>query len=260
MNRIQKLFRDKPTGILSVFFTGGFPQLGSTLEVSEALATAGVDLIEIGIPFSDPVADGPAIQDSNKVALQNGMNLKLLIDQVKEIRKEISIPIILMGYMNPVLQYGVEKFCLDSANAGVDGIILPDLPVNVFQDEYRELFEQAGLTNTFLISPTTSEERIRVIDELSDSFIYAVSASSTTGAKNDFSIQQIKYFEKLALLKLKNPHLIGFGISNHDTFKTACQFGSGAIVGSAFISVLKTSTNIKTDVDTFVKEIKDGRL
>jgi tryptophan synthase alpha chain len=256
MNRIKKLFENKSAGILSVFFTGGFPQLDSTAEIAKALESSGVDLIEIGIPFSDPVADGPAIQESNKIALQNGMNLKLLIAQVKEIRKEVSIPIILMGYMNPVLQYGMEKFCADCAVAGVDGLILPDLPVYVYQAEYKEMFEKTSLANTFLISPTTSVERIRVIDSLSNSFIYAVSASSTTGAKSNFGTQQVEYFNQLKALKLNNPFLIGFGISNNETFKTACQYGSGAIVGSAFITMLKTSASIKDDVMKFVKTLK----
>lgn len=238
-----------------MFYTGGFPQLNSTIEIAKALQAAGVDLIEIGIPFSDPVADGPAIQESNKTALQNGMNLKLLLRQVKEIRKEVSIPIILMGYMNPVLQYGVERFCFDCTSAGVDGLILPDLPLEVYQAEYRAIFEHAGLANTFLVSPTTSEERIRFIDELSHSFIYAVSASSTTGAKSDFSDDQIKYFERIKSMNLTSPFLIGFGISNHSTFQTACRFGSGAIIGSAFVTMLKNSTDIGDDVESFIKAL-----
>jgi len=256
MNRIQQLFKSKSTGILSVFFTGGFPQLNNTAQIAKTLETSGVDLIEIGIPFSDPVADGPAIQESNKIALQNGMNLKLLLDQVKEIRKEVSLPIILMGYLNPVLQYGIERFCEDCASAGVDGLILPDLPLDVYQAEYQSTFQKSGLSNTFLISPTTSEERIKLIDKLSDSFIYAVSASSTTGAKNDFNAQQIEYFNRLKSLKLKNPFLIGFGISNKETFKTACHYGAGAIVGSAFISMLKNSTDIPNDARKFVAEMR----
>ena len=256
MNRIQTLFKNKPTGILSVFYTGGFPHLNSTKEIAVALQASGVDLIEIGIPFSDPVADGPAIQESNKIALQNGMNLKLLLMHVKEIRKEISIPIILMGYLNPVLQYDVERFCIDCKEAGVDGLILPDLPLEVYQAEYQPTFLQSGLSNTFLISPTTSKERIEQIDKLTDSFIYAVSASRTTGVKMGFSDEQIIYFKKLKSMKLQNPHLIGFGIANHNTFQVACQYGAGAIVGSAFISMLKNSLNIHDDVEHFVKSMR----
>jgi tryptophan synthase alpha chain len=225
------------------------------MEIAKALEVSGADIIEIGIPFSDPVADGPAIQESNKIALQNGMTVKLLLSQVAEIRKEVSIPIILMGYLNPVMQYGVEKFCNDCASAGVDGLILPDMPLEVYQNEYQPFFKTAGLSNTFLISPTTSEARIKLIDDLTDGFIYAVSASSTTGAKKDFNVHQIEYFKKLKSLKMKNPFLIGFGISNRETFNTACDFSSGAIVGSAFISMLKTSKNIQADVSGFVKSL-----
>ena len=257
MNRIKELFSKKNNNILSVFYTAGFPQLDSTSKIAKSLESAGADIIEIGIPFSDPVADGPAIQESNKIALLNGMNLNLLIQQVIEIRKNISTPIILMGYLNPVLQYGFEKFCADCAAAGVDGLILPDLPLDVYQSEYQSTVEKFNLCNTFLVSPTTSEDRIRLIDSLSNSFIYAVSASSTTGAKKNFEDAQIKYFQQLKRMKLKNPFLIGFGISNQSTFNTACEYGSGAIVGSAFISVLGKSNNLPKDVMTFVKELKE---
>lgn len=256
MNRINKLFTNKPSGLLSVFYTGGFPQLNSTMEIAKALQASGADIIEIGIPFSDPVADGPAIQESNKIALQNGMNLKLLLGQVKEIRKEVSIPIILMGYLNPVLQYGMEKFCNDCASAGVDGLILPDMPLEVYQKEYQPMFQAAGLSNTFLVSPTTSEERIKLIDKLTNGFIYAVSASSTTGAKKDFDVQQIDYFKKLKSMKFKNPFLIGFGISNRETFQSACEYSSGAIVGSAFITMLKEGGAMGEKVNQFIKELR----
>ena len=256
MNRINKLFATKPSGLLSVFYTGGFPQLNSTKEIAKALEVSGADIIEIGIPFSDPVADGPAIQESNKIALQNGMNVKLLLNQVKEIRKEVSTPIILMGYLNPVLQYGMEKFCNDCASVGVDGLILPDMPLEVYQNEYHGMFQKAGLSNIFLISPTTSEERIRMIDTLTDGFIYAVSSSSTTGAKKDFDVQQIEYFRKLKSLKLKNPFLIGFGISNKKTFQLACEYSSGSIVGSAFITMLKEGGAVGEKVNQFIKELR----
>ena len=256
MNRIEELFNNKKSNILSVFFTAGFPTLNDTVAIAKGLEKAGVDLIEIGIPFSDPVADGQVIQESNKVALDNGMNLKLLLQQVKELRAQVKLPIILMGYLNPVYQYGVEKFCVDAAQAGADGVILPDLPLYEYETEYKTIFEKNGLLNVFLISPTTSEERIRHIDNASRGFIYAVSSSSTTGTKNGFSDEQIDYFKKLQSLKLKNPFLIGFGISNQDTFSKACEYSSGAIVGSAFINFLKTSKIDETEIRDFVNAIK----
>lgn len=255
-NKIKELFKANHKDILSVFYTAGFPKLDSTGPIAKSLEESGADIIEIGIPFSDPVADGPTIQESNKIALDNGMNVKLLLDQVKSIRKEVNIPIILMGYLNPVMQYGIEKFARDAAEAGVDGLILPDMPMDEYQQEYKSIFDAVGLTNTFLISPTTSEERIRKIDSVTDGFIYAVSASSTTGAKGQFASDQISYFEHLNKMKLHNPFLIGFGISNNETFKTASKYGAGAIVGSAFINLLKNSNNINGDIKNFVKSLK----
>jgi len=255
-NRINKLLAAKPKNILSVYYTAGFPKLNDTVSIAKSLEDAGADIIEIGIPFSDPVADGPVIQASNKVALDNGMNLKLLIEQVSEIRKQVKLPIILMGYINPVLQYGIEKFCKDASSAGVDGVILPDLPLFEYETEYKTLFEQHGLKNIFLISPTTSEDRIQKIDDASNSFIYAVSASSTTGAKNGFSLEQEDYFKRLQTLKLKNPFLIGFGISNNETFKKASDYSAGAIVGSAFIRLLSQVKDVNKEVRDFVLAIK----
>ena len=256
MNRIEKLFKEKKSGILSVFYTAGFPALGDTIAIAQQLEKSGVDMIEIGIPFSDPIADGPTIQQSNKVALDNGMTVKLLLDQVKEIRKSVTIPIILMGYLNPVLQYGVERFCKEASLAGVDGLILPDLPLDEYVEDFRDLAHRYALNHVFLISPTTSDERIRKIDELSRGFIYAVSSSSTTGAKGGFSSDQNEYFEKLKKLQLQNPFLIGFGISNHTTFSKACEYGSGAIIGSAFINLIKESKNLSEDIDGFIKSIR----
>jgi len=256
MNRIDELFKKKNQNILSVFYTAGFPKLNDTIVVAQELERAGADLIEIGIPFSDPVADGPVIQESNKIALDNGMTLKLLLEQVKEIRKQTTLPIILMGYLNPVLQYGVEGFCADASRAGADGVILPDLPLHEFESEYKSFFEKNNLRNIFLISPTTAESRIREIDRASNGFVYAVSASSTTGAKGEFSKDQTSYFERLQSLKLKNPLLIGFGISNASSFGVACQYASGAIVGSAFIRSLKTATDFGQEIQKFVKGIK----
>ena len=255
-NRLTELFAGKKTNILNVYYTAGFPALNDTAAIAEALQNAGTDIIEIGIPFSDPVADGPTIQASNKSALDNGMNLHLLLEQVKELRKKVTLPIILMGYINPVMQYGVEKFANDVAAIGVDGLILPDLPLQEFEEQYKEIFESVNLCNTFLISPTTSEERIRKIDAATDGFIYAVSASSTTGAKNDFTSDQVAYFKRLKGMKLRNPFLIGFGISNKATFEQASKYSSGAIVGSAFINLLKESKDLASDIQTFVHSIK----
>jgi tryptophan synthase alpha chain len=255
-NRIEALFEGKKKDILSVFYTAGFPKIDDTIGIAEHLQASGADMVEIGIPFSDPVADGPVIQESNTIALANGMTLRKLLAQIKQIRANINIPILLMGYLNPVIQYGVEKFCTDFSAAGIDGVIFPDMPMQVYQAEYKSIFERYGLKNVFLISPTTSSERIRSIDGVSAAFIYAVSSSSTTGAKKDFSAEQEVYFKKLKDMKLKNPFLIGFGISSRNTFSKACEFGSGGIVGSAFISLLKSSKDIPTDTRRFVDMLK----
>lgn len=256
MNRIEELFATKKQNILSVFFTAGFPSLNDTGTIALSLQESGVDLIEIGIPFSDPIADGPVIQQSSKQAIDNGMTLKHLLEQVRELRKQVHIPIILMGYLNLVMQYGMEKFFTDAGKAGVDGLILPDMPFDEYASVYRQSMEKAGLRNIFLISPTTSEARIRKIDQATDAFIYAVSSSSTTGAKEGFETDQVHYFERLKNLNLKNPFLIGFGISNAKAFSTACAYGAGAIVGSAFINMLRQSQNIPADIQKFVANLK----
>jgi tryptophan synthase alpha chain len=243
-NRLDSLFRNQKEGILSVYYTAGYPGFDDTVRIAIGLEKAGVDLIEIGIPFSDPVADGPVIQESNKIALDNGMTVKKLLEQISEIRKVVSMPIILMGYLNPVFQFGVERFCKEAAESGVDGLIIPDMPMDVYEREYKAIVDLYNLRNTFLISPTTSEERIRKIDEATNGFIYAVSSSSTTGARSGFSSDQEAYFARLKNMKLTNPFLIGFGISNHETFSTACKYGSGAIVGSSFITMLKEGNSI----------------
>lgn len=257
-NRIKTLLAGNKKGILSMYYTAGFPQLADTVSIAESLASAGADIIEIGIPYSDPVADGPTIQASNTTALKNGMRVSTLIQQVKEIRKKSEVPIILMGYINPVLQYGIEKFAKDASEAGVDGVILPDMPMDEYLEHYKTLFDSFNLTNTFLISPTTSEERIRKIDAVTDGFIYAVSASSITGAKGKFEKQQLDYFDRIKKMKLKNPYLIGFGISNHETFATASEYGAGAIVGSAFVDLIKNSKDLNRDITAFVKSLKNG--
>jgi tryptophan synthase alpha chain len=255
-NKINRLFKSKQASVLSVFYTAGYPALEDTVTIAACLEAAGADIIEIGIPFSDPVADGPVIQESNTVALGNGMTVKKLLEQVREIRMTVKLPIVLMGYLNPVMQYGMEKFCKDAAQAGVDGIILPDMPMDEYQQDYRALFDANGLSNTFLISPTTSVERIRKVDEVTNGFIYAVSSSSTTGAKGEFSSYQDLYFTKLKELKLKNPFLIGFGVSDAATFKHVNKYSSGAIIGSAFISMLKQSGNFKKDITLFINGLK----
>jgi tryptophan synthase alpha chain len=255
-NRIIDLFGEKKKNILSVFYTAGFPALDNTVAVAQYLAEAKVDLIEIGIPFSDPVADGPVIQASNKIALDNGMTVKKLLEQVSEIRKHVEIPLILMGYLNPVLQFGFEKFCQHASAAGVDGLILPDLPMDEYQTDYRAMVESHGLSNIFLISPTTSEDRIRKIDNATQGFIYAVSASSTTGAREGFTAEQTAYFKRLKAMNLENPFLVGFGISNHQTFAAVAEYGAGAIVGSAFISILQNSSDLRADILSFVGMVR----
>jgi tryptophan synthase alpha chain len=258
-NRITELFKKKGSNILSIFYTAGFPGLNDTRGIAESLEASGADMIEIGIPFSDPIADGPTIQESNKIALDQGMNLALLINQVKELRSTVTISVILMGYLNPVMQYGVEKFLLDAAEAGVDGLILPDMPLAEYVKDYQSLAESLNLSVSFLISPTTSESRIQQIDSISSGFIYAVSSSSTTGAKKEFSEEQVSYFKKLQSLSLKNPFLIGFGISNNQTYSQACSYAAGAIVGSSFITALKNSGNLPLDIKSFVQSIKTDK-
>jgi len=255
-NRIEQLFEEKKGRILSVYFSAGFPELNDTADIMRWLEAAGADLIEVGIPFSDPVADGPTIQDSNKIALDNGISLKLIFEQIKDIRKSVNIPIILMGYINPVLQFGLEAFCKKCAEVGVDGLILPDLPMQEYLDDYKAVFEAHGLVNIFLITPQTSEARVLEIDKNSKGFIYMVSSASTTGAKSGISEEQVAYFQRISAMKLKNPTLIGFGISNKETFDRACQYASGAIIGSAFINLLKNAQDVKADINTFIKEIK----
>ncbi|MEX0312955.1 MAG: tryptophan synthase subunit alpha [Allomuricauda sp.] len=237
MNRInQKLQEDKK--LLSIYFTAGYPNLNDTVTIIQDLEKSGVDLIEIGLPFSDPLADGPTIQDSSTAALNNGMHTELLFEQLKDIRKTVSIPLIIMGYFNPVLQYGVEAFCQKCQEVGIDGIILPDLPLDVYQQEYESVFKKYGLINVFLITPQTSDERIRAIDNASDGFIYMVSSASTTGAKEGFGAVQKAYFDRIAAMQLKNPQIVGFGISNAQTFDQATEKAKGAIIGSAFIKHL----------------------
>lgn len=259
MNRINQLFQQKKSNILSVYFTAGYPHLGDTTRILKALDSAGADIIEIGMPFSDPMADGPVIQKSNDIALKNGMSLKLLFDQIKDIRKETNIPLIMMGYINPVMYYGIEAFCKKCHETGIDGIILPDLPFEIYVTEYKSVFEKYNLHKIFLISPQTSEERIRSIDEISNGFLYLVSASSTTGARDKFSKDQEEYFDRFNRMNLKNPRLVGFGISNNQTYTQVCKYTSGAIIGSAFIKSISESAELEKGINDFVELIKNPK-
>ncbi|MDA1122016.1 MAG: tryptophan synthase subunit alpha [Bacteroidetes bacterium] len=255
-NRINRLFKEKQD-ILSVYFTAGFPHLDDTGTILAALQQGGADLVEIGIPYSDPVADGPTIQESNQEALNNGMTIIKLFEQLHDIRSSINIPLILMGYINPVMQYGIENFCKSCQEVGIDGLILPDLPMYEYLSGYKDIFKKYGLHNIFLITPQTSEERIKEIDQHSYGFIYMVSSASITGAKGELTNDQIDYFERVKAMKIKNPTVIGFGISNHETFSTACKYADGAIIGSAFINLLKESTEpIQKSIRDFINTIR----
>ena len=238
MSRIQEQFRKKNEGVLNVYCTAGYPQLNSTRQVMKALQDSGVDLIELGMPYSDPLADGPVIQASGTKALENGMTIAVLFEQLRDFRKEINVPVVLMGYMNPVLQYGFEKFCADAAGVGVDGLILPDLPEFEFENEYGAIIRKYGLDFIFLVTPETSEERIRKLNALSSGFLYAVSSSATTGKDKDFNAVEI-YLQRLRSMQLKNPVLVGFGIKDRQTFSAACKHANGAIIGTAFIKALE---------------------
>lgn len=253
MNRIKEKVQGDGK-LLSIYFTAGYPTLQDTVPILEQLQANGVDMVEIGLPFSDPLADGPTIQKSSTQALRNGMHTELLFSQLKDIRKSIRIPLILMGYFNPVLQYGVEAFCQKCQEVGIDGLILPDLPIREYRQAYERIFKKYGLINIFLITPQTSPERIRLIDEASDGFIYMVSTASTTGAREGFGAEQQAYFERIAGMQLKNPQIVGFGISNAETFRQATALAKGAIIGSAFIKHL--STNGALDVGAFIKRIR----
>ena len=253
MNRINKKLQEEGK-LLSIYFTAGYPELEDTVPIIKALEKNGVDMIEIGLPFSDPLADGPTIQESSTIALRNGMSTNLLFDQLKRIRNQVDIPLIIMGYFNPVLQYGVEAFCARCAEVGIDGLILPDLPLDVYREEYEATFKKHGLLNMFLITPQTSEVRIREIDEASEGFIYMVSSASTTGAKSGFGEDQKAYFKRISEMELKHPQIVGFGISNAETFREATRLAKGAIIGSAFIKYLTSEGT--TNIREFVKSIK----
>ena len=254
-NRITSLFKRKDKNILSIYFTAGYPNLNDTATIISELEKNGADLIEIGIPFSDPVADGLVIQQSSEVALKNGMTINLLFQQLKEIRERVAIPLILMGYLNPVMQYGIENFCKQCRETGIDGTIIPDLPLEIYEAEYKEFFEENSLSNIFLITPQTPADRIRKIDASSHGFIYMVSSSSTTGAKESVDKEQITYFERIQKMELNSKRLIGFGISDNASFNKASLYAHGAIIGSAFITALAGESSTESKVSTFMLKI-----
>jgi tryptophan synthase alpha chain len=255
MNRInQKLQEDKK--LLSIYFSAGYPNLNDTVQIIQDLEKSGVDMIEIGLPFSDPLADGPTIQESSTIAIQNGMSTKVLFEQLSNIRESVKIPLIIMGYFNPMLQYGIEAFCKKCQEIGIDGLIIPDLPVDIYAEEYKTIFEQYGLINVLLITPQTSVERIQYIDSVSSGFIYMVSSASVTGSQNGFGEEQLTYFKRVADMNLKNPQIIGFGISNNETFGQATKYAKGAIIGSAFIKYISNNSNISIFVEELLKKNK----
>ncbi len=258
MNAIQKLFAQKDKNILSIYFTAGFPHLNDTEIILESLQKYGADLIEVGMPYSDPLADGPVIQNSSMQAIQNGMTIKVLFDQLNSFQNssasDKTVPLVLMGYLNPVLQFGLEKFCLHAKKSGISGIILPDLPIAEYESVYKKIFEANGLHFIFLITPETSEERIRKIDSLSSGFIYAVSSSSITGKNTDINAQE-NYFKRISSLNLKNKVLIGFGIRDHETFTEASKYAAGAIIGTAYIKAIEYAQDIGAATKQFLNSI-----
>lgn len=253
MNRIEQMFRNKPANILSVYFTAGYPQLQDTREIILRLDEAGADLLEIGIPFSDPIADGPIIQASSAKALSNGMTIDLLLQQLKDIRRHTQIPLVLMGYLNPILQYGMERFCVAAKEVGIDGLIIPDLPVREYTLHYKAILEAAGLYMIFLITPATSPDRVKEIDRLSKGFIYLVTSAGTTGGSLEISKGQQEYFETISSAGLQNPLIAGFGISNKKDFDLICTYAQGAIIGSKFIRALgEEGKDLQTKVREFI--------
>ncbi len=254
MNRINQLFASDKQNILSIYFCAGAPKLDATAEVIKTLERSGVSMIEVGIPFSDPMADGIVIQNAATEALRNGMSLRLLFEQLRDIRSEVSIPLILMGYLNPIMQYGFENFCRSCAECGVDGVIIPDLPFSDYQKDYRAVAEEYDVKVIMLITPETSQERIEEIDRNTDGFIYMVSSAATTGAQSDFNAAKIAYFNKINAMELRNPRMIGFGISNKATFEAACQNARGGIIGSHFVNLL----NEEQDAEKAIERLKES--
>ena len=257
MNRIDKLFDKEKNGVLSVYFTAGFPNLNDTVPVIESLEKNGVKLIEIGIPFSDPMADGPVIQTSGSKALENGMSLRILFNQLSTVRESVQIPLVFMGYLNPIMQFGFDNFCAEAKRCGIDGVIIPDLPFEDYLVNYKSIAEAHNLHIIMLITPETSDERIRLIDSHTGGFIYMVSTASVTGAKTSFGDDNLAYFRRVNAMKLKNPRMIGFGISNKSTFDAACNNASGAIIGSKFVTLLQSEETIDGAVEELIEAIKN---
>ena len=256
MNSIKNIFQIKNSNVLSIYFTAGFPNLEDTTSVIQELEKAAVDFIEVGLPYSDPLADGPTIQNSSQKALQNGINLDIVFDQLMTIKNTNKTPLVLMGYLNQMLKYGEDKFCQKVVYCGIDTVILPDLPMVEYENHYQQLFEKYGIKNVFLITPQTIEERIKKIDSYSKSFIYMVASSSITGAKGEISQQQIDYFERIKSMNLKSNLVIGFGISDHKTFSKACEYSNGAIIGSAFINFIEEKGIYK--IGEFISSIRNN--
>jgi len=256
MNRINKLFQEKKEKVLSIYFTAGHPAPETAVKVIQLLEKNGVDMIEIGIPFSDPLADGPVIQKSSQFSLEHGMSLKKLLTEIEDIRKTVSIPLLLMGYFNTIMSYGIEAFCKKINQIGIDGVILPDLPLDVYKEEYQSLFKQYGIIPVFLITPSTPNERIMETNALSEGFIYMVSTSSTTGAKDGFTNESMAYFKRINEMNLKVPVLTGFGISNKFTFEQACSNSAGAIIGSAFVKAVDGEGSLENKIAKFITELK----
>lgn len=257
MNRIDKLFEKEKNGVLSVYFTAGFPNLNDTVPVIQSLEKNGVKLIEIGIPFSDPMADGPVIQASGSKALENGMSLRILFNQLSTVRDSVQIPLVLMGYLNPIMQFGFDNFCAEAKRCGIDGVIIPDLPFEDYLENYKSIAEAHNVHIIMLITPETSDERIRLIDNHTGGFIYMVSTASVTGAKSSFGDENLAYFQRVNAMQLKNPRMIGFGISNKTTFDAACNNASGAIIGSKFVSLLQSEETIDGAVGKLIEAIKE---
>ncbi|MFT6319548.1 MAG: tryptophan synthase alpha chain [Granulosicoccus sp.] len=260
MTRIQKLFSKQQKDICNIYFTAGFPNLNDTEKIILTLEKAGADMVEIGMPYSDPLADGETIQQSGSVALENGMTLQILFEQIESVRQKSEIPLVMMGYFNQVIQYGEEAFFKKCKEVGVDGLILPDLPAAIYEADYQELMKENNLNNIFLITPQTPDERIVYLDSLSSGFVYMVADASVTGKQKDISNSQIAYFERIEKMNLTNPRLIGFGISDHQSFSAACAHASGAIIGSAFIRALEKSENIEETIYNFIGMIKNEKV
>ena len=257
MNRINQLFSSEPKDLISIYFCAGHPTLESTTEIIKTLENNGVNMVEIGIPFSDPMADGVVIQNAATQALRNGMSLKLLFEQLKDIRRQVTIPLLFMGYLNPIMQFGFENFCRQCSRVGIDGVIIPDLPFRDYLANYKCIAEKYDIKIIMLITPETSKERIREIDENTDGFIYMVSSAATTGVQKEFDDRKKCYFKQIKEMNLKNPRMIGFGISNKSTFDAACQFASGTIIGSLFISLLNEEKNSCKAITKLMQRLKN---